>query len=271
MNSMVTGHAVLPQGNGRAVVHQVHPPAFITFDITGNELARTPLAVDNAFRQTAFSIAQDPNAPGIFMLMSDRGDVDGAATYAVARLDRDETAATPVRIAAIDALFPGAELMPVRLSLAVAPDGTLAVAEAFSYRIVRLDPEGNVLARFTHAVERPLKSTEALDAALRSARRNGESEEEVDVHDVHFFRTSLDFDDAGRLWVLMNRPDRERSTLDVFAPDGAFVQQLEVPYYILRSMRGADPAIQLGGGHLVAAVLGPDEEDRIKIWRVVEE
>ena len=112
----------------------------------------------------------------------------------------------------------------------------------------------------------------SLFETQRRRIEDSESQDEVDVYDVHFKHRGFEFDDSGRLWVALKRPTRERSVFDIFAPDGTYLQQIDVPYFVQPNFqRGADPSFLITRGYFVAVVMGPDDEDRIKIWRVIED
>lgn len=273
MERMITGDAVLAVGGGRALVHQIFPPALVEFDVEGTLIRHLPILVPDALTQPAFVLMPDPTGPRAFALSERIGPAADGEPFIIHRFDIGEESVRRTEIVAGSELFPDAarEAIPNRLfGMAVAPDGTLAVGDSLTYEIIRLDGEGNVTGRFSHSVDRPLKGEEMLDAQRRAARRRGESEDDIDLHGMHFRRDSLEFDDRGRLWVAVERPTREQTVLDVFAPEGTFLQQLQVPYRIPRTGTG-DAVIQLAGGYLSAVVSGPDDEHRIKVWRVVEE
>lgn len=275
MDSMISGHAVLTEGHGRVLVYQKYPAALVEFDLEGNAISNLPLEINNALSYATLGLVRDPTAPRAFMLSRRVGAAGDGEPFALHRLDFGEESAGFVPIAAATELFPDADPEALRrrwVSIAVAPDGTLAVGDSLTYEILRVDAEGAVLDSFVHTAERPLKSEDALVAQRRSARRRGESEDDVDIYDVHFWRNAFEFDDEGRLWVLLNRPTRERSLFDIFAPDGTHLQQLDVPYHIQRyNVRGSDPAFVITGGYLAATVVAPDDEERIKVWRVIDE
>ncbi len=279
MNMMITGNALFTGGGGRALVYQLLPPAFVELDVDGNAIRHLPILVSDSLRQIFQVLVRDPTGPRAFALSSRVGNsiADNTAEepFVIHRLDIDEEAVRRTQIASGREILPDADpaaLQGLWFGMAIAPDGTLIIGDAHAYRFVRLDAEGNVIGGFSHTAERPLKSEVMLDAERRAARRRKESIEDIDIYDGHFRRRSLEFDDEGRLWVALNRPTREKTEFDVFAPDGTFLQKVEVPYHVQRyNIRGVDPAFVLTGGYLAAPVVGPDDEDRIKVWRVVEE
>ncbi len=275
MDSMISGHAVLAEGNGRVLVYQKYPAALVGLDLDGNAISNLPLEINNPLNYATLGLVRDPTAPRAFMLSRGVGAAGDGEPFAVHRLDFGEESVGFVQIAAGTELFSDADPGALRrrwVSIAAAPDGTLALGDSLTYKILWLDAEGTVLGSFVHAAERPLKSEDALVAQRRSARRRGESEDGVDIYDMHFWRNAFEFDDDGRLWVLLNRPTRERSVFDIFAADGTHLQQLDVPYHIQRyNLRGSDPAFVITGGYLAATVVGPDDEGRIKVWRVIDE
>jgi len=275
MQTMITGHAVLAEGGGRVLVHQMFPPALVEFDLEGNAVRHLPILIPDALTQPFYVLARDPTGPRAFALAERIGAAADDEPFVIHRLEIGDENVRRIEIAAGSEIFPVADseaVLGTRVSMAVAPDGTLVVGDARAYRFVRLDAEGNVIGRFSHIAERPLKSDVRLDAERRSARRNDQPEEDIDVYDIYFWRRALEFDDAGRLWVALNRPTREKTEFDIFAPDGTFLQRLEIPYHVQRyNIRGVDPSFVLTGGYLAAPVVGPDDEDRIQVWRVIDE
>jgi hypothetical protein len=273
MESLITGHALLAPGGGRIIAYQMYPVALIELDTDGDVIDNRAVPSDNPFGAAVMSLVLDRDRRRVFMMSRPTGSDPGRESFVIERFDLDEDPLVRVPVAVASELFPGRDPEDMRqwFGMDVAPDGTLAVGDSLTYETVRLDADGSVITRLDHPVERPLRDEDSLESARIAARRQGMSEDDVDIHDLHFFRNAFEFDDAGRLWVLVNRPSRDSSVIDVFAPDGTYAQQLEVPYFIVRFNRGSTAALQLAGGYLVATVVGSDEEDRIKVWRVVPE
>lgn len=158
------------------------------------------------------------------------------------------------------------------LYLAAAPGGSLSYGYGeLAYVIHRLDGAGNPLPPLRRQLPQPRRTPAELEAArerlaARRARMGAmlaaegglPRAAEPDREESHF--SALAHDEQGRLWVLTNRGDLERTVLDVFGRDGSYLGERVVPFRLRQ--------LALGGGLLAGPAMDGDGVERVALWRI---
>lgn len=198
----------------------------------------------------------------------------GMDSRAAFRIGHRDPKGSSIRIVAD---FPGSML---NKSVALAPDGTLAVAlDGVKYEIRRLDAAGKVLPPISRAIERPRRS--AVEESEYRSRLNRDlsmmqAEMKKQGHEgkvkppeippaerglkPHIAVDGLRYDDAGHLWVRTMRGDETKSVFDVFAPSGVLLGEVTLPTRITQ--------FSLGGPYLVTASESEDGIPIVTLWTV---
>jgi sugar lactone lactonase YvrE len=164
------------------------------------------------------------------------------------------------------------------LSIAVAPDGSIAVGDgsgAYLIRRYRSDgtPNGEIrrtipkVRRTAEEITLELNQREAGLAArlqrmgARSASPPDRAHAAAALAERKYFEPyALCFDERGRLWVKVERTSAGRTMFDVFDPAGRYLGEVELPVALKE--------FAFGAGMLAAAV--PDDlgVERIRVWRI---
>ncbi len=162
------------------------------------------------------------------------------------------------------------------LPVAVVNAGEVAIGDGWDYRIRVVNGDGVVTREFGRdGVPRPSKPAEQLEQEEARMRRRekqpGLSYEEPDTELHHFPRSAFDTDEHGRFWVLTTRGSKTESILDVFAPSGEYLGELNVPADISLPSWRAGNGFDVEGGYLASLTLDQDHLERITIWRIIED
>jgi len=161
---------------------------------------------------------------------------------------------------------------PARLYVAAAPGGGLAYGYGeLAYVIHRLDGAGNPLPPLRRQLPRPRRTPAELEAArerlaagrarlgaMAAAEGGLPPAAEPGSEESHF--SALAHDEQGRLWVLTNRGDLERTVLDVFGRDGSYLGELVVPVGLRQ--------LALGAGLLAGLAVDGNGVERVALWRI---
>lgn len=162
------------------------------------------------------------------------------------------------------------EFPEVRLGVlvgAAAPDGSLVIANSASYDIWRLGDDGAIVMHTGRDLPLPLKSQAELEQAREFAARSGRPEREIDPYRAHIESYGLQVDGAGRIWVLTGRYNEDDSVLDVFAPDGTYLDEVVIDAAVRRTNTGITPFVARGD-LLAATAQRPDGNQEIRVYRI---
>lgn len=266
-DTFIPGLGIYPRDDGSILVHQLQPPGLLHFEADGTYLGT--IRIETTRPRVPRAMAYDPERQRIFIASFTLGPDSSVAVH---RFDLSQDAPIePLEIlAGLEDLPPDPE-DPERVSrsfqIAVAPDGSLTVADPFTYSIATFTPDGQPLSRFGRDLPLPRKSDERLRQEREEAVRRGRPDP-AQIPEVlpHFDRSSLGYDDQGRLWVWTQRGDEDETIFDVFAPDGAFLTEVAVDATLKRD---AWASFAARGGHLAATVVHESGNDRIRVWRIV--
>ena len=135
--------------------------------------------------------------------------------------------------------------LPRTPAFAARPGGGFAVGDGIAeYRIRRYDHEGKALGDIVRTLPRRRKTSQELAlekeqwqrraarmAAMRRAEGGSPSPGTFTPREVwnHFGIDALNYDDAGRLWVLTDRGGLNTTIFDLFDPAGKYIGELRVP------------------------------------------
>jgi hypothetical protein len=171
--------------------------------------------------------------------------------------------------------FPRADTPSEVHSLALAPDGTIAVSEGNAeYRIRVLAPGGasrDITRSVPHKLRTPaeiaaLRSRVARAGALRAAELPksggdaGRGAPAVPAEKPHLPWLALQYDPSGRLWARTMRGDETRTIFDVFDKALAFLGEV--------SVAGDVTSYSLAGEFLATASVNTDGIPQVTVWRV---
>jgi hypothetical protein len=173
--------------------------------------------------------------------------------------------------------FPRADAPGDVRSLAIAPDGTLAVAEGNDEYRIRVFPPGSAPRDITRNVPRKLR-TKAEMAAMRSrlarggdqraaeatksaGRARGGTTPDPPAEKPHLTWLALQYDPAGRLWARTTRGDEARTVFDVFDKALTYVGEVTVAGEVTR--------YSFAGEYLATASLNGDGIPQVTVWRVL--
>lgn len=167
----------------------------------------------------------------------------------------------------------------IQPSMAAAASGALAIGiDPFTYRIVRLDPNGRPLpditrdiplARRSEAEMQELATRLAAGPQIRSTEQSVSKapastplrSSGTDFTMKPFYPLDgLRYDDAGRLWVLTTRGVDQHAVFDIFASTGAFAGSVTVPVRVR--------TFSLAGPYLATASEDAEGVPRVTLWRV---
>jgi hypothetical protein len=95
----------------------------------------------------------------------------------------------------------------------------------------------------------------------------GRPEREIGLHRPHIASYGLQVDGNGRIWALTGRHDAANSVFDVFAPDGAYLDEVVIDAAVRRTSTGITPFVTRGD-LLVASARRPDGNDEILVYRM---
>lgn len=147
-------------------------------------------------------------------------------------------------------------------TLAVGPDGRLAIADIWNYRVRVLSPEGDLLQTFGRPeLPRPPKDPDRLEREREIARQRGRDEPSPDG--PHLGPRAA-YDGAGRLWL---HARRQPALLDVFAPDGAYLGEVALEGTLVESF----PGLSAYGDRLAAVLTDDQGVARVHVFRIVDE
>lgn len=253
---------------GGVTVLDVFPFTLEAFDAAGNFVDTTDSGLSMAVPTAQ---AFDPESRTYYRFgaaMGSGGPGLGAPGIVRCHFARDEAGcediADPVPFLRQDE-FPDARLGA--LVAAVAPDGSLVIANSTSYDIWRLADDGAIAMHTGRDLPLPMKSEAELEQAREFAARSGQTDREIDPYRAHIESYGLQVDGVGRIWVLTGRYGEENSVFDVFAPDGAYLDEVAIDAAIRPTSMGITPFVTRGD-LLVAATQRPDGNQEIRVYRI---
>lgn len=231
-------------------------------------------AVVDARRLELFPLEarSDPRAGAMILPFADWS----SGSAGVARYDADADTLSTVLEPPIEFLASDSSSGVPVFSTAAAPDGGFVLGDGGreEYRIRRYDANGHGLFDYTRPIARRAKTPEEMAedreriAGARGRLTSGADPEsgggpiEVTPYRRHFGAHSLEFDDAGRLWVQADRAPPSLTLFDVFGTNGAYLGTVE-----LEALVGT---FVIRAGRLAGVVKGDYDIERIGVWRLVE-
>jgi hypothetical protein len=161
--------------------------------------------------------------------------------------------------------FPGEDAPAEIHSLAVAPDGSIAVGDGESEYRVRVF-RGGRWRDITRDIPRKLRTpaeiaemeSQVIGGGRKARAEGGRPSTAVPREKPHFYWLGLRYDSAGRLWVKTGRGDETRTVFDLFAPSGAYIGEVVVP--------GRVSSFSLAGNYLVTAGENDDGVPQVTTW-----
>jgi hypothetical protein len=162
-------------------------------------------------------------------------------------------------------------------SLAVAPDGTIAVAEGESEYRIRTYSTTGVSRDVTRNVPRKQRTPAEMETLRsrigrggdmrasegdRSGGSTGRGPADIPSLKVHLIWSALRYDTAGRLWVRTMRGDETKTIFDLFDQSLSYVGEVTVSGDVTR--------YAFRDGYLVTAALSVDGFAQATVWRVTE-
>lgn len=136
-------------------------------------------------------------------------------------------------------------------TLAVAPDGRIAIVDIWNYRVRVLSQNGTLLAEFGRPdLPRPRKSEERIAAERKQGASLG----------------AAGYDGAGRLWL---QALRGPGLLDVFGPDGSLLAEIDVGERL--GSPGGWPSLGVYGDRVAVIVQDDLGVATVRLYRIVEE
>lgn len=163
--------------------------------------------------------------------------------------------------------FPRLEAPAEIHSLAVAPDGSIAVGEGESEYRIRVYRNGrwndlvrSVPRKLRTAAEMADMQTRMMGNRQRARAEGGQAAAEPPREKPHFSWLGLRYDPAGRLWVQTGRGDESRTVFDVFSAAGIYLGEVMAP--------GVVSAWSLGGEYLVTSQENQDGVPQVSLWKV---
>ena len=214
-----------------------------------------------AIRNFPLDAASAPGSSTVFLLFSRFQP----GTSTVTRVEAGTDSLVPL-LGPLDD-FPSREAPAEIHSLAVAPDGSVAVGDGgaeYRIRIFKGGRSRDITRAIPRKMRTPAELAEAQALVLSGGRKaraeGGEPSRDIPREKPHFGWLSLRFDPAGRLWVNTGRGDESRTVLDVFAASGSYLGEVVIP--------GKISSFALGGNYLVTAGEHPDGFPQVSLWTV---
>ena len=166
---------------------------------------------------------------------------------------------------------------PETLSLAVAPDGSFAVGDGRGAYVIRLyRSNGSFVREIRRDIAKTLRTDEEMRAegekrnsrlAAMQTKLGAESRSggavvlpPIPRERNHFDTFALRYDEAGRLWVRVERAPVGKSMFDVFDASGRYVGEIIVSAHVRD--------FALGAAMLAGVVLDDSGVERVQIWAV---
>lgn len=244
--------ATYPYGD-ELIIHDGLPHRLVIFDREGRYQRKLDLPA-LVFLNSAF----DPSTGTLAILMFQFGEEAARLRrYDLESGESDETVLTlPGSFAARE--FEGISRRE-RLTLAMATchrcGGRILLGDTWEYRILRYGVDGTFEPFVAETRPRP------------QGLINGNGDEPEQARNLpHFDRFALDSDGQGRTWVRTYREHVDKTSFDIFGPDGSFLGSVEIPAAMQRSQRGYDA----WGSTLVTIHGDPSEETHIRLWSISE-
>ena len=163
--------------------------------------------------------------------------------------------------------FPSREAPAEIHSLAVAPDGSVAVGDGeaeYRIRVFRSGRWRDITRDIPRKVRTPAELTEMQSQLMAGGRRaraeGGQPSTELPREKPHFGWLALRYDPTGHLWVRTGRGDESRTVFDVFATSGSYLGEVTVP--------GKTSSFSLGGNYLVTAQEDRNGYPQVTLWSV---
>lgn len=146
-------------------------------------------------------------------------------------------------------------------TLAVGPDGRLAIADGWNYRVRVLSDTGELLTTFGRPeLPRPSKSAERLEREREMAARRGGDDPDPEAPHLGPWAA---YDGAGRLWL---HAPRQPGLFDVFSPEGTFLGEVSVNGRISES----SPALSAHGNRLATVILNERDLPTVRLYRIID-
>jgi hypothetical protein len=195
-------------------------------------------------------------------------------TSVVSRLDPKTS--SPQTVIGPLADFPRPDAPAQPHSLAVAPDGTLAVADGHDDYRIRVFAPGRAPRDITRTVPRKQRTPAEMATMRARLARSGErlaSEAttsggraarggpDAPTEKSYLPWLALQYDPRGRLWVLTMRGDETKTIFDVFDSTLAYLGEVTVAGEVSR--------FSLGGEFLATAAPNGDGVPQVTVWRVL--
>jgi len=163
--------------------------------------------------------------------------------------------------------FPSAQAPAEIHSLAVAPDGSIAVGDGGTEYRIRVFRAGR-WRDLTRNVPRKLRTREemaemqarAVGNQQRARAEGGQASAELPREKPHFEWLGLRYDPRGRLWVKTGRGDQSRTVFDLFSGEGSYLGEVVVP--------GRVGSFSLGANYLVTAGENDDGVPQVTLWEL---
>ena len=163
--------------------------------------------------------------------------------------------------------FPSLQAPAEAHSLAIAPDGSVAVGDGQSEYRIRVFQSGrssDITRSIPRKIRTPTEMAEMQSQVIAGGRKaraeGGQPSTDVPREKPHFSWLGFRYDSAGRLWVKTGRGDDTRTVFDLFSTSGTYVGEVVVP--------GRVSSFSLAGGYLATAGENDDGIPQVTLYTV---
>jgi hypothetical protein len=248
---------IFPASDGSLAVVDMRLFRLTRVDTTGRYLSSVPI------KNFPFDAAAAPGTTAVFLLFSRFLPGTSFILRAEPMVDTLVGVIGPMRD------FPRAEAPGEIHSLAVGPDGSIAVGDGGSEYRIRIFRDGR-WRDFTRNIPRKLRTpaemsdmrSRVLGDGRKARVEGGQPSGEIAREKPHFEWMGFRYDSGGRLWVKTGRGDVSRTVFDVFASSGAYLGEVPVP--------GRVSSFALTGTWLATAGENSDGVPQVTLWTVNE-
>jgi hypothetical protein len=246
---------VFPVSGGSIAVVDMRLFRLIRVDTTGRHLSSISL------KNFPFDAAAAPGSGSVLLLFSRFHPGTSFIQSAGPSVDTLVGVIGPMRD------FPRVETPGEVHSLAVAPDGSVAVGDGTSEYRIRIFRNGR-WRDLTRTIPRkprtPVEMAEMQSRVLADGRKaraeGGQPSGDIAREKPHFEWMGFRYDSGGRLWVKTGRGDETRTIFDVFAASAAYLGEVTVP--------GRVSSFSVSGTWLATAGENSDGVPQVTLWTV---
>ena len=246
---------LFPASNGSVAIVDLRLFRLTRVDTLGQVISTSSI------RNFPFDAAAGPGSSTVYLLFSRFQPGTSAVTKAESGTDSLVPVLGPLRD------FPTQQVPGEVHSLAIAPDGSVAVGDGdseYRIRVFRGGQARDITRDIPRKIRTPAEVAEMQARVLADGRRaraeGGRPSGEIAREKPHFGWLSLRYDPAGRLWVKTGRGDESKTVFDVFTASGAYLGEVAVP--------GTVSSFSLNGSYLITAGEHRDGFPQVTLWSV---